>query len=250
MLKVEEWARNKPPLVAITSISLVTIADHLYEILPQVKERCIFGRVIPLPDDLAIWHRMYHRPIAPLRAFIRLLLEFDEVGHAAVVITFAGRKLSRLMKRNHNYYRDNPPTRDEIREGQEYVKNLFSAVFDNINNDLKEVPLDADKQDWINQYLTDHDQELGFFLFLFIPSLMIYQKSPYLLYREAVSGNIDSIEKLLKLDPLVQSDPVIWRHIQNLRFSNRRNDYERLIVAVHKLAKATRMLFRSFLPVS
>lgn len=236
MLYVEDWARNKPALVAMSAIQLVTIADYLYEVLPQAKDRRIFGHFIPMPDDLEIWHRMYRNPIAPLRAFVRFLIEVDKIGEAIVAITFAGRYLQRLLKRNPHYFRDNPPTREQVREGQEYLKKLFSALFDEIKNNLDEQPLDPVRKVWFSNYLTDNEQKLGFFLFLYFPSLMIYQKSPYLLYREAAAGNIESIEKLLKLDPLMQHDKVIGRHIQNLRFSNSTNDYERLTAAVHKLA--------------
>jgi len=169
MLKVKEWARNKPPLVAMSAIQLVTVADYLYEVLPEAKDRRIFGRFIPMPDDLAICHRMYQRPIAPLRAFVKLLIEYEETGEAIVALTFAGRKLQRLLKRNPHHFRDNPLTREQVREGQEYLKKLFSALFDEIKNDLDAQPVDPEKKPGLTNTLLTMNRNSVFSCFYIFP---------------------------------------------------------------------------------
>jgi hypothetical protein len=59
MLNIEESAQNNPS--AIIAVPLVWLADILFEVLPQAKNRHVLGYQFPLPD-LASWFRMYHFP--------------------------------------------------------------------------------------------------------------------------------------------------------------------------------------------
>jgi hypothetical protein len=235
VLNVEKWAIGKPPLIAISAIQLVTFSDFLYEIIPQAKERRLFGHQFSLPD-LPVWFDLYKSPRKPIIAFGKMISEFSEQGKSLIFLFFGIRKLRILLKRNPNYFRDNPPSPEDIREGQKFYKNLCDQVFSDIKDDLDPLPVDPEEKTRFLKYLEDHEQELGFFFFLFIPSLLIFQTSPFVLYRKAVAGDIDAIEKLLKLDPVLLHEPAIGQHIQQLRLSNKTNDYERLTAAAHKLA--------------
>jgi len=236
MLHVEKWAQDKPLIIAMPAINLVTFADCMYEALPQAKERRLFGRVFLPPDDFHVWHQMYQSPFRPVRAFIKMLNDFDENGPLIVFLIRAGRWFQRILKRNPNYFRDNPPTVEDIRQAIEFQRELNAMFFADIKDELDPHPNSPDEQSRIDKYIEEHKQELGFVFFVIMPSVMIFQTSPYILYRQAITGDIGSIEKLLKLDPLLLTDPGIYKHIQNLRFTNKINDYERVTAAIHKFA--------------
>ena len=235
MLNVEKWAIGKPTLMAMTAIQLVTFSDFLYEVIPQAKERRLFDRQFPLPD-LSVWLKLYKSPHKTFFSFGNMILEFSEQGKSLITLLFAIRKLRRLLKRNPNYFRDNPPSPEDIRESQKLYKNICNQIFSDFKDELDPQPIHPDEKIRFQKYLEGHEQELGFFFFLYIPCLLVFQTSPYALYREAVAGDIDSIEKLLRLDPILIHEPAIGQHIQQLRLSNRTNDFERLTSAAHKLA--------------
>jgi hypothetical protein len=236
MLHVERWAQGIPAVVAMPAIHLVTFADFMYEALPQAKERRLLGRVFLPPDDYYVWYRMYQSPFRPVRAFIKMIIDFDEKGPLIIFLYLAGRWIQRALKRNPNYFRDNPPTEEDLRQAMVFRKELYDTYFADIKDELDPQPLSPDKQIALNKYIKDHEQELGFVFFIFVPCLMIFQESPYKLYRQAIAGDIDSIEKLLKLDPLLLNNPEIGKHIQHLRFTNKTNDYERVTSAILKFA--------------
>ncbi len=235
MLEVERWAKDKPPLLASVAVQLVSFSDFLYDVLPQAKERCLFSHQFPLPE-FSSWYRLYRTPLKPLIAFANMITEFHESGAILISLFFAYRKVQKLLKNNPNYYKENPPSPEELQQGISIFKDLCALPFELIKDDLDPQPVDPVEQARLSEYLTNHEQELGFFFFLFVPSLFIYQTSPHILYREAVTGDIDSIEKLLKLDPLMLHEPIIGQQIQILRFSNKINEYERITSAAHKLA--------------
>jgi hypothetical protein len=116
------------------------------------------------------------------------------------------------------------------------VQAVYDLMLTEIKDDLEPQPLEPEYVTNFFDFIKDYEQELSFFFCVCAPCLLIHQISPYRLYRNAASGNVDAIEKLLKIDPLMLHDPTIGQHIQALRFSNRTNDYERLIAATLKLA--------------
>lgn len=236
MLEVEKWAKNKPPIVALPAIMLVSLADYLYEELPQSKERRLGHRNFLLPEDIQDWYRLYRIPLIPLRAIFKLVALTGETGELILALFVGTRHMRKVLKRDPDYFRKNPPAREDIIEGVELLKKINAVIFAEIKDDVDPQPMDPNLKATVNQFFKENEQGLGFFILLFVPSLLLFQKSPHLLYRQAIGGDIDSIEKLLKLDPLLLHEPAIGHHIQKLRFSNRTNDYERLTAAVHKLA--------------
>jgi len=236
MQHLEDWARGIPSIVAIPAIQLVTFSDFMYEVLPQAKERRLFGRLFLPPDDYHVWLQMYQKPITPIVAIVNLISEFHANGTLLIEFFFALRQLQKTLKRDPDYFRKNPPTQDDVRQGIELHKKFYDAFFKEIKDELAQKPADPADKVRFESYLEENEQKMCFFFFIYVPSLLIYQTTPYKLYRQAIAGDIESIEKLLKLDPLTQNEPAIFRHIQNLRFDTKLNDYDRVTAAAHKLA--------------
>jgi len=236
MLHVEKWAQDKPAMIAMPAIHLVSFADFMYESLPQAKERRLFGRRFLPPDNYQDWQRMYQSPYRPVRAFIKMIQAFDKNGPLIIFLFLVGRRLLKTLERNPNHFRDNPLTIEDLRQGLEFRKELNAIFFADFKDDLDPQPLASEEKARFNKYIEEHEQELAFVFFIYVPSLVIYQASPYKLHSQARNGDIEAIEKLLKLDPLLLNDHEIFKHIQNLRFTNRSIDYERVTAAIHKFA--------------
>jgi hypothetical protein len=235
MLNVEKWAQGKQTLFALSAIQLVTMADSLYEVIPQAKDRQLFGHQFSMPE-LTSWFNMYQSPLKPIKAFGNFVANFHEYGEQLLIFLFAARKLHKLLKKNPDYFKENPITLENAQQGRNHANSLSAFIFSEIKDDIDPQPVNPDEKAKILEYIRKNEQELGFCFFLFVPCAFIFQTSPNVLYRKAVAGDIDSIEKLLKLDPLLQHDPAIGQQIQHLRFSNKTNDYERVAAAIHKPA--------------
>jgi len=146
------------------------------------------------------------------------------------------RRLQRLLKRNPNYLKENPPTPEATQEWNNLINDLYTKTFIDIRDELDPQPVDAEERADFLKFLQEHEQEMAFCFFLYFPCLVAYKTSPANLYRKAIAGDTDAIDKLLRLDPLMQYEPTIGRKILTLRFSNKTNEYERLTAAPHKLA--------------
>ena len=235
MLAVEKWAQGKQPLIASFAVQLVTFSDIVYEVLPQARDRRLFNHQFPLPD-LPTWYRLYRSPLKPLIAFVNLIGEFSETGVKLKELACGVVKLFRLLNRNQDYFEENPPPPDKVKYWIDHVSKIFALISADIRDEFDPQPLDPEERARFFKFMLDHEQELAFVFFLYIPCLLIYQTSPRSLYRKAIKGDVDSMENLLKLDPLMLNNPVLGQQIQALRFSNRTNDYERVNAAVHKFA--------------
>ncbi len=235
MLYVEIWAKNKPKMLAITAIQLVTFSDFLYEVLPQAKDRRLFGRQFPLPE-LTLWYRLYKTPLKPIIVFVEMLTTFCKEAESLLLLILIFRKIQKLLKRNPNHFRENPPSPEEVQEGNRILNEIYDNFFSGLKDDLDPKPVDPEEKARFNIFLEEHEQELGFFFFIFVPCLLIYQTSPNALYSKAVSGDIDAIEKLLKLDRLLQYEPAIGLQTEKLKLTNKTNQYERIKNAADNLA--------------
>ncbi len=234
-LEVEKWAQKICPIVAESAIQLVTFSDFLYEILPQAKDRCIFDYSFSLPDFTS-WFKLYRSPLKPLIAFVNTIAEFEETGAKLKMLLLAGIKLYRQLRRNPKYLEENPPPPETIQYWINFINDIRSNIYSLYREDLDLQPFEPAEKIRFHNYIKSHELELGFFFFLYVPCLLIYQTSPRNLYRQAVSDDPVAIEKLLKLDPLMLHNPIIGQLIQNRRFTHRTNEYEKLIKASLKPA--------------
>lgn len=70
-LKIEEWAKDKNPVIAYYAINNALIARQKCEALRHIKERRVYNHHFPLPD-LPSWHSMYQSR-KPIYAYKRLI---------------------------------------------------------------------------------------------------------------------------------------------------------------------------------
>lgn len=235
MRTVKQWARNKPDFVATLAIQLVSFSDDLYEALPQAKDRRLFGCQFPMPE-LSTWFDLYRYPRKSIVAFGNLIAEFHPLGPRLVEFTLIARQMLRTLQRNPDYFKKCKPTQEGVKYWQDFMQDLREHTLRDIADDLNQRPLDPDERARMQQFIDDCEQELGFCFFIAVPCLLLYQTSPFILYRQAVSGNTDAIEKLLNLDAAMVHEPIVAKHILALKFANKTNDYERLMAAPLKLA--------------
>ncbi len=73
----------------------------------------------------------------------------------------------------------------------------------------------------------------GYFTFrIYLPCWLHYFETPTALYRKSRLGNIDALDKLLRIDKTMIADPRIARHIAQLGIDPTNPDFKRLIRAL------------------
>ena len=122
-----------------------------------------------------------------------------------------------------------------VEEVKEVLSGFVAESFCDISGYIDEEAVDSqEREDFLEEMKVI---EAGFFYLVSIPCWILYQVSPTRLYRHARLGDYDSLEKLIRLDPLLIHDPCIGRQIQRFRLSNNMNKFIGLIEAIQKKPK-------------
>lgn len=237
MRAVKQWAKHKPTFIATLAIQLVSFSDDLYENLPQIKERSLYGRQFSVPV-LSDWFALYRFPRKSMSAFVDFIAEFHPQGPQLVVFALITRRIVKVIRRDPNYFKGVIPDPEEVQKWKDFIDELKDHTLTNIADDLQNLPLDPETRPRMQQFLDEREQELAFFFLIICPCLLLYQKSPFALYSQARAGNIDAIENLIKLDATMAHELVIAQHLVALKYMGKTNDYERLMAASHKPAVA------------
>lgn len=70
-----------------------------------------------------------------------------------------------------------------------------------------------------------------FFARVFVPCWLLYREWPSLLLRRARGGDLDAIDKLLRLDKSAEHDPRVAEHVHRIQHSGSKRDRDRLTAA-------------------
>ncbi|GFE58201.1 hypothetical protein [Geobacter sp. AOG1] len=234
MLAVEEWAQKHNPVIAFFAISHALFAREKCKALRNVKERSIYAHKFPLPE-LTPWFAMYHSR-KPVLAYKRLISNTSDFSNELMSLFVEFRKFEKALKRNPDKFNLNV-TPQELKEAFAYWQELCSKIFEEIREDISGTPLNTEIQDKFDNALVKDELSLSFYFLVYSPCHLFYGISSTVLYRNALNRDIDAIEKLLKLDPLIIHDPEIGFQIQSIRLYGKTNDYERILAAITKQPK-------------
>jgi hypothetical protein len=129
-------------------------------------------------------------------------------------------------------------TEKDISDARALLNNALKESFTDIEADLKDEPVNPSERAAFADLLSDMPLESSFFFLVHIPCWLLYRDSPTCLYRKGRTGDIDALEKLLRLDALMIHDPLIGKEIQKLRFNRKTSAYRTLLEAPLKSPKA------------
>jgi hypothetical protein len=233
MNHVEMWAKDKPPIIALLAPQIAAFARELPEIYRNLKKHQPFNQKTDLPH-LPSWYSLYRNHRKYCEPFTKMMLEASEF---AGQLTTLGMAFNELSQRKEDIA-VHTPTEDELLEGKLFLHNLKLLSFAELRSDFEDWGLDYQTTVVVQKYLTRFKMELSFVFLVFTPCFMLYKMSPAKLYRKARHGNVNAIDMLLRLDPLMLHDPSIGQQIQKIRLFGRQTTYQNLVEAPLKPFKA------------
>lgn len=233
MLAVENWAKDKNPMLAYLAINHAMVARDKCGALRQIKERSLYGHKFPLPDLLP-WFSMYQSR-KPLYAYKRLMGKFPETTEETTSLLRVFRILERSPKVVEKIVKSLTP--QDIEDGIKYWQMMCSKTYEQIREEIEKPIVDQEAKIKFFNLLETDELTLGFYYLVYAPCLLYYSLSPNVLYRNALKQDISAIEKLLKIDPLIVHDPAIGYQIQSVRLYGKSNDYLDILSAITKQPK-------------
>ena len=237
MLAVQKWAEDKPFFLKLLAPQLAAGARDIHMGFRHIRERRILNHQFPLPH-LSSWFALYRSHRKPLNFIKPLFSEFSVFGKESIDFGEAAIEGLRMISNGMSITPDHPPTSEEVGQAKNILENLLSESFLDIKDDFDNTPYGPDIKDNFIKLLSERELESSFFCLVSTPCWLLYRISPTRLYRKARLGDLEALEKLLRLDPLMLHDPAIGKQIQAFRFKNKNNSYQTLLEAPLKRPKA------------
>jgi hypothetical protein len=229
MTAVKKWAEDKPFLIAFIAPQIAASARDIHQLFEGLKEGRFWTLQFTIPEFHS-WFELYRSPTSVYDFLIKLMNDFSTFGKD--LVNFAGAKLQELGGMTNpddiaKFFKNliAPGMSDErLDDSNEMLKKSFIDV----NEDLSGTPIDPDLKGKFLLFITG-SIEAFFFLSVFVPCWLLYRTTPDQLYKKALKGNIDAIEKLLRLDPILIHEHSIGEQVQALRFSGEIDLFEKII---------------------
>ena len=235
MLAVEKWAMGKPYFLGLLAPQMATTAQDLHLGFSDLKKRRLGEYQFPLPH-LPSWFQLY-RTHKRHNQFLRILLsEFSPFGSFGVDASDAFLEYSRRKKIGQDPLLEKP-TQSDIEEATRALETIQVNSFKDLTSEFDGEPIDPEQKAEALSLIEEMDIEASFFILVAAPCWLLYRESATRLYRKARLGNIDALEKLLRLDALLIHDPAIGKQVQAFRFKNKFSTYQFLFDAVFKKPK-------------
>jgi len=237
MNKIEKWCKNKSYLLAIAAPHIVAGSIPCYEFLLKWKS----GKQLTsleTPPDLDQWINLYKNHRRVEKCLKHFFMQFGEVAEIAIDI-FDALKLSRKARKRLGSKKFNQLLRealmklssDEWRELQESLFAFLQISLDILENDILG-ELDEETIRRIKELFIQ--PEMLFYIRVQIPCWLFYGEFSGFLLRKARLGNIDAIEKMLRLDPSLINDAKIKRIFHNSAWSGKKSTASRISSALTK----------------
>lgn len=217
-MAIHQWAMryNIPLRIVIPAHQIAAFAGSAYEIVDQVRQGEA-DQKLPTRPPLKDWLAMYrdHRRLTCVLAdgFPTILGHGEEFQSTADLI----RGGAAWSARNPKEFAD--LIRHEIGL-RRFAKWIFMGIrgmrreYRRNLHDVREFLLGKDPPDPLFERALHDKPEVYFFCRVVLPCLVAYEVAPLHLLRKAQLGDLDAIEKLLRLDPAMIHEPHIaaWLH--------------------------------------
>jgi hypothetical protein len=234
MNEIEKWCTNKNYIIAIAASQIVACAEPCYEFLTELKA----GKKIhknEITTDLKEWILLYrnHKKVSKyLRSFCASISPF-----ADKVISFL-QMFEQLLKeiRCKGEKQFNDEIKEEVAKLNEEEKNeIIDSVID-----FYQMNMDDINSDITNNFSVENKKkieaelnrpELIFYIRVEVPCQLLYGSHPVILLRKARLGDIDSLKKLLRLDPSIIQDKKIAKIFHQSRL-NKKSKFDSMVSAM------------------
>lgn len=244
---LEQWAEGQSFLLALLAPQTAVSAHDVSQVFSQVKNRRIGDLQFPLPP-LPAWFRLYrsHRELSNFNK--EMISLFFPSGREFIEFADAITKELRLRSRGKTEQSQFTPSEDEAAAAQEYLQKVLSASAQDLENDLSDIGPSQSERDIFTQLRKENELVFSFFILVHVPCWLLYQMSPTRLYQKASAGNVDALDKLLRLDPLMLHDQKIGNQLLKIRYEGKISTYRSLLEAPLKsLGKISQKRIKSLM---
>lgn len=229
MKNVQEWLNDKPMLLALTSLEWIYIAPDIYKYLQALSERkSKIKEKFPTPP-INEWIEMYQNPsVIPM--IIGILTNMNPVMGMLERVRVPNNKDARVMEISKQAFMT--PTELKAHEKTEDTSDNFWLMINKMRLDSMKEELSAD-----DDTITKKSQELlslPIFVYVarvLIPSILLYQRNPQELFKEAKDGKLDSLAKLLVIDKEILRDETIFGFFNDAAQKDKELEYNMLTKA-------------------
>jgi len=236
MKNVEEWVNDKPVLLALTSLEWVYLAPGIYEYLRAFGEKegkRKLKETFPIPP-INEWIKMYENPsvIPTVIGILKNMSEF--VSKLMGMQGLSGSSLPNDKDANMMEVKKQAlSTPNELR-AHEIIKDtkdnqwlqISKMRFDLMKGDLSGVGGGIEKIRELSALPI-----VVYAVMVLVPSLLLYQRNPQDLFKEARSGKLDSLAKLLVIDKEILRDETIFGFFRNASQQDKELDFNMLTKA-------------------
>lgn len=204
MYAPDNKSNSNPKIIHMLAMTLAALAEPISDYLQHIKDPSGIFNQLPVPD-LKVWLEMYRKPSRLKkmnRAMIVNLQEAEKMAKEFQNNILAGVKELNITDEQMN----------EIKEGLDKIGFDVLSNMDEVNKKkYKSLPkklhaeLDRTKKEYMFS-LGDVTTEQIFFIKVFMPCFLMYKTYPIKLFRKARLGDIDALEKLVRLDDSIILD--------------------------------------------
>lgn len=227
MLSVEKWAANYHPLIAAGAIEQAKMLDPIYEVCQQLKDRTVIGHHFQI-SDLSTWFELYQSQEKVLQAIIPTLSMGRSTTGASPEIGQNIVSMAQLFMSRPNDGKAEPLPIEIQEEANRLFKEMLSVTITDYKNNLSGQHIDCSESKEMADYFKSNEMELAFFLLIVIPCLVHYQTLPRILYQQGLNGDVNALEKLLRLDRRLLHDSSIGKQLDIIH-SKSLTDYNKLV---------------------
>ena len=202
MLEIEKWANGKPPFVAALCLQTAFSAESMLEMLSYIKKQEAI-EYFPQPEPNE-WLRLYRNHRHVQNVVFESMKEFGGFAErlSEVFYFLSSKKIDQETSKN----KEQQVTLSEEQKAaaQKYAQNFYSQAIEEIKSDLENEILPEALKQKIKYNLINF--EWLFYFTVTLPCFALYGFHPTKLYRKARLGDLDALDRLLRLDKTILSD--------------------------------------------
>lgn len=237
MLALNEWAQNKPIGLTVVAEQSALGTEELYKWLKSIKVEELMGDDIDVPP-LKEWLSLYRRHRHLEEVLIEIFRSLGGIGEYWANLVESIFELRRYIRKIgwENFKREcEQITPDEysgiLREGQRQAEKLQRLHSEDIQCDI-EGKINEDFDQRLREVVKKG--EMLFFLKVWMPCFFQYGEFPGRLLRKPRLGDIDVLEKILRVDTSVIGDPRICEHFYRASWKRSKVDFSTMAKALQK----------------
>ncbi|MCK5311626.1 MAG: hypothetical protein KAJ62_05925 [Desulfobacteraceae bacterium] len=205
---LKKWSETHSPFVSLYSSFVATCVESISEQSEVIKNKTILKIFGDVPS-IKQWLQFYNTDPISLEESLKMFKNYFDV--------------EAFLPKNLQFYGDFINENDDTAD-------ISGELFDELCDEL-EINTNDDKNFVFEQ------PELKFFFTVTFPCFLFYTESYQKLFKQAQEGSMESLDKILRLDPSVLGDPLIFQHFHHASKQENQMHYDIMASALQKPLK-------------